>query len=160
MKSKILFVGDDAQLPPVKCSDSPALKKQYFLSQFKLDSELFQLDKVLRQTEGSLILENAERIRKSIFAKDISTFNISEDGETVRKVSGFHAVREAPAERDVGHSVIITVTNRDALTYNMAIRKERSAMQKCQSRKAMCCLFVEIPQQIDTSMATVNRTRS
>lgn len=125
VKSKILFVGDDAQLPPVKCPDSPALTKRYFLSEFKLDSELFQLDKVLRQTEGSLILENAENIRNSIFAKDVTSFNISEDGASVRKVNAIQAVKDTPEARDAGNSVIITVSNRDALLYNMAIRKER-----------------------------------
>lgn len=125
VKSKILFVGDDAQLPPVKCSDSPALRKEYFLSEFRLNSSFFKLDKVLRQTEGSLILENAENIRNSIFTRKFSTFNISEDGQSIRKVRPTQAVRDTSAERNTGNSVIITVSNKDALSYNMAIRRER-----------------------------------
>jgi hypothetical protein len=125
VKSKILFVGDDAQLPPVKCSESPALSKKYFLSEFKLNSSFFKLEKVLRQAEGSLILDNAERIRNSIFNKKFSAFNISEDGQSVRKVRPTQAVKDTPTERNTGNSVIITVSNKDALTYNLAIRRER-----------------------------------
>jgi len=125
IKSKILFVGDEAQLPPVKCSGSPALQKNYFLTEFKIDSDVFRLNKVLRQTEGSHILENAEKIRKSIISNEFGHFNITEDGNTVNKVGPIQAVEKALIEHDAGNSVIITVSNRDALSYNLAIRRRR-----------------------------------
>jgi hypothetical protein len=107
------------------CPDSPALQKNYFLTEFKLNSAFFKLDKVLRQSEGSLILDNAEEIRSNIFSMNFVSFNIQEDGVSVRKVNATQAVKENPVERDAGRSVIITVSNKDALTYNMAIRRQR-----------------------------------
>jgi hypothetical protein len=125
IRSKILFVGDEAQLPPIHCSDSPALLKSYFLTEFKIDSDVFRLNKVLRQTEGSLILENAEKIRNGITTNNFGIFHIKEDGNTVNKVGPFQAVENAVMEHDAGNSVIITVSNKDALSYNLAIRRRR-----------------------------------
>lgn len=134
-KVKILFVGDEAQLPPVKCSDSPALLKKYFLTEFKIDSDVFSLHKVHRQTEGSLILENAEKIRESITSNEFVDFNISEDGNTVKKVEPSQAVKNAIEEQDAGNSVIITLSNKNALSYNLEIRNGRFGAPKIPVQK-------------------------
>lgn len=125
IKSKILFVGDEAQLPPVKCSDSPALQKDYFLTEFKIVPEIFRLNTVMRQTEGSLILENAEKIRKSITSNKFGEFHITDDGNTVRKIVATQAIKDTLDGKNAGNSVIITVSNRDALSYNLAARRRR-----------------------------------
>lgn len=125
IKSKILFVGDEAQLPPVKCSDSPALLKKYFLTTFKINPDVFMLHKVLRQAEGSLILENAEKIRDSISSNKFGIFHIDDDGSTVSKIGPIQAVKNALNDQNTSDSVIITVRNIDALSYNQAIRRRR-----------------------------------
>lgn len=61
---KFVFVGDNYQLPPVKNIDSPALSPSYFKSQFGLPVESAFLDSVVRQAEGSDIVQAANTIRK------------------------------------------------------------------------------------------------
>jgi len=57
--AKIIFVGDPAQLPPVGESLSPALSKQYLGEVFGLECEEFELTEVMRQQQGSAVLDRA-----------------------------------------------------------------------------------------------------
>ena len=59
---KLLFVGDLAQLPPVGEDESPALSSQRLEAEFGLTVSTFQLETVMRQREGSAILERATEI--------------------------------------------------------------------------------------------------
>ncbi|MEG1555759.1 MAG: AAA family ATPase, partial [Bacteroidales bacterium] len=64
--NKLLFIGDDAQLPPVHADESPALMSDYLSSCFHLQSHGYQLTDVVRQTYNSGILYNANLLRKKI----------------------------------------------------------------------------------------------
>ena len=66
VKNKIIFIGDDYQLPPVgeKCSNG--LNKKFLIEKCKLKGTSMELKEVKRQEDGSYILENATGIRNSI----------------------------------------------------------------------------------------------
>ena len=62
---RILFVGDNAQLPPVGSNISPALSVDFF-TQLGYHVSGFQLTEVMRQTAQSGILHNATALRHRI----------------------------------------------------------------------------------------------
>lgn len=63
---KIIFIGDDAQLPPYSSNFSPALSAGYISDKFQLKVRESELTEVVRQSENSGILENATNLRNSI----------------------------------------------------------------------------------------------
>lgn len=124
-RMKLLFVGDNAQLPPVKSSDSPALSRAYFLKEFKLNAKEFQLAKVIRQAAGSLILKNAEAVRKSIDNEYFDNFYIKADDKTIYRTNPVKAVNVILDNADNENNILITTTNAVALSYNSAIRNKK-----------------------------------
>lgn len=70
--NKLLFIGDDAQLPPVFLDESPALQSDYLQSAFQLDISEFQLTDVVRQASDSGILHNATLLRNHIAEQEFS----------------------------------------------------------------------------------------
>ena len=122
-KTKILFIGDSFQLPPIGSTFSPALCKSHFLNQYKIDALTFQLSQVMRQAEDSLILTNARRLRNNISSTNFDSFNISYDDDEVRKSNAFSIVADYDKVQSDSH-VIITKSNKAATTYNNAIRSK------------------------------------
>ena len=121
---QIIFIGDDAQLPPVTDSFSAALSGDFF-RQKRISFKTASLTQVMRQGKGSLILENAMTLRDNIFKERKDRFNIS-----LRKSDGeFSDIAPATAiiecARDWENTIIITYSNADAAKYNAAIRKIR-----------------------------------
>jgi len=85
-RKKIIFIGDNAQLPPVGMSFSPALNKQYILENFGFRAEEFELTDVVRQEKDSGILKNTLPIRKSLENKVFNTINFDTSfHDTVRQ---------------------------------------------------------------------------
>ena len=62
---KIIFIGDDAQLPPVNMNSSPALDGKYLQENYNLVSSEYELTEVVRQKAESGILKNATQLRQS-----------------------------------------------------------------------------------------------
>ncbi|HHV6851003.1 TPA: hypothetical protein ACUMGU_001636, partial [Haemophilus influenzae] len=46
---KIIFIGDDAQLPPIGMDFSPALLSDYILNKFNIETEEYELTDIIRQ---------------------------------------------------------------------------------------------------------------
>ncbi|MCF7983067.1 MAG: AAA family ATPase [Thiohalocapsa sp.] len=122
--AKLVFVGDPAQLPPVGQRLSPALSADYLAKEFGFCCIGFELTEVHRQAAGSVILERASAIRKSIEAKRFNTFDLDPSGEALlaeqipesvgRVVEGYR--------QGGGASVLITYTNAKALELNRSVR--------------------------------------
>ena len=62
-RCKLVFVGDTAQLPPVKQELSPALNQNYLSLHFSAEVSEVELSEVLRQDALSGILHNATNLR-------------------------------------------------------------------------------------------------
>jgi len=124
---RILFIGDTAQLPPVKLEVSPALNPDNLSIGFHKDVTQIELDEVVRQAEGSGILMNATKIRELLQDGfyDSFKFKISGYTDVVRFLDG-HEIIEAlnDAYTNAGHeeSVIILRSNKRANSYNQQIR--------------------------------------
>ncbi|EGR3176994.1 AAA family ATPase [Vibrio parahaemolyticus] len=69
---KIIFIGDDAQLPPVGMRNSPALDANYLREKYALPLAESTLEEVVRQKAGSGVMDNALVLRHAL---DTDTFN-------------------------------------------------------------------------------------
>lgn len=124
--TKLLFVGDPAQLPPVGDNISPALSDEYLAHQFDLRVASFELRTVMRQAQGSAILARASEIRDAIVAKTFNRFSLTSRGDDIQNAN----VREAvdlveESQRARGPSVVVAHSNSIALEYNRTIRERR-----------------------------------
>ncbi|WP_109300085.1 ATP-dependent RecD-like DNA helicase [Aquimarina sp. AU474] len=124
---KILFIGDTAQLPPIKLEVSPALDFDNLEIGFNKDVVQIELDEVVRQAENSGVLMNATRLRELLNDGfyDTFQFEIGNYTDIVRFQDG-HEIMDALNESysSSGHeeSVIILRSNKRANLYNQQIR--------------------------------------
>jgi len=131
VNTKILFVGDYAQLPPIREENSPALNKEYLLNKFKLKfiPEHFELKTVMRQAKNSLILNNAEMIRAHIDEKDFSPLTIKIDSKQVLKTTPTRA-QDRALDNQLESSIMVTRSNKTAYHYNQSFRSRRFEKEK------------------------------
>lgn len=120
---QLLLLGDDAQLPPVGSSISPALDAQY-MAGYGLDITTYTLTQVARQACDSGILKNATRLREQLttgVAADVPW----EWTDDFRQVDGTTFLEELErAYREVGaeETIILTRSNRRTNLYNQGVR--------------------------------------
>lgn len=80
---KIIFIGDDAQLPPVNMPFSPALDSNYLKENCNLISKEFELTEVVRQKADSGILHNATRLRQALQANTFHQLSIENNFQDI-----------------------------------------------------------------------------
>ncbi|WGK64346.1 ATP-dependent DNA helicase [Croceiramulus getboli] len=124
---KLLLVGDDAQLPPVKLDKSPALDPDLLRLHYHKEVQQIQLDEVMRQAEKSGILANATRIREYLNEELYADFkfNLTGYGDIVRLIEGneiMEAISDSYAEHGNEDTAIIVRSNKRANLYNQNIR--------------------------------------
>lgn len=121
---KIVFVGDYAQLPPVGMNFSPALDKDYVEQTFDCQVTEIILREVMRHTSGSMMLSNANKIRDCIEAKTFIEFCLQKGEDALAEdrdlLLPYYALSETKPDR---RSAIIAYSNRQALQYNLAVRR-------------------------------------
>jgi len=126
-RCKLMFVGDIAQLPPVKLAISPALDESVLELNYDKRVILSELSEVVRQTQQSGILVNATQIRTQIEQELYGDFRFQLSGfkDIVRLIEG-NEIQEAIEEayRDVGKedTTFIVRSNKRANLYNESIR--------------------------------------
>lgn len=123
-RCRIIFVGDDAQLPPVGHDRSPALDPAY-MGVFG-NITYGTLDEVMRHNEDSGILFNATMVRCMIeagiyepplFRMDFPDFRAVEGGEFLELVENCYS----KYGRD--ETIVITRSNKRANRFNEGIRR-------------------------------------
>ena len=82
---KIIFIGDNAQLPPVNMNFSPALDSNYLIKNYNLISNEFELTEVVRQKADSGILHNATKLRQSLKVNTFNRLDIETDFTDINK---------------------------------------------------------------------------
>ena len=122
---KIIFVGDPMQLPPVGDNVSNALDEKYFES-IGLKVMVSELTDVVRQGAGSAILSNAMKVRALIESQQKNNLVFDRRENEVIDMEGYkmpeHLLSLYP-KPEIGQSVIITFSNRQARDYNYAVRE-------------------------------------
>lgn len=123
---RLILVGDDAQLPPVGESDSPALNELQMRRDFSLTVATIRLTDVVRQEMDSGILFNAHQLRLQIDAKQTTWPQIQLKGfEDIKRIAGpelQESIEEAFDRHGEDHVAIITRSNKNAQAFNQQIR--------------------------------------
>ena len=122
---KIIFVGDPMQLPPVGDNVSNALDEKYFEG-IGIKSMVAELTDVVRQGAGSAILSNAMKVRTLIESHQRNNLVFDRNEDEVIDIEGYNMPSQLLAlypKPEIGQSVIITFSNRQARDYNYAVRE-------------------------------------
>ncbi|MDG1403452.1 ATP-dependent RecD-like DNA helicase [Polaribacter sp.] len=122
---KLIFIGDTAQLPPVKLNVSPALEADILTYDYdKIVTEI-ELDEVMRQHENSGILANATQLRLQL-QNEGNKFQFDIDfPDIIRLIDGydFEDALVMAYDRDgVEDTAFIVRSNKRANQYNQQIR--------------------------------------
>ena len=123
---RMILMGDEAQLPPVMQTESPALNPDV-LRGYNLDVSTVVMTQVVRQQEDSGILLNATRLREALRNNMVEIFpKLKLDGfQDFRRVSGEDLIEEigsAYGRWGMEETMIITRSNKRAVIYNNGIR--------------------------------------
>ena len=121
VNNKIIFLGDDYQLPPIGEKQSYALDKDFLEQTFNLKGSDYYLTEVKRQADGSYILENATEIRKAIDDKKIQAPIKGVQNKNIYEAVKKY-VNETNATGDV-NSVAIGVSHKANKLFNDLVRE-------------------------------------
>ena len=135
-KKKVIFIGDDAQLAPVRMNHSPALVKEYFVSIYGPDFPIqeFQLTEVVRQKASSLILKNALRIREDLAQDLFNKLTIEQDDSEVisLQTNQFLNAYMMNCDNKIDEDSIVIASKNDMVcTYNKMIRESLFPEEDC-----------------------------
>ena len=124
--NKLLFIGDDAQLPPVMEEESPAMNVQYLKQSFHLEIDDYQLRDVVRQSKDSGILYNAtilrEKINQNNFTLPLFSKKTFSDFININSNDLEDELNTLYAQYNPDDIVIITRSNKRAYIFNNEIR--------------------------------------
>lgn len=122
---KIIFIGDPMQLPPVGDNVSNALDESFF-KENGIKVMVAELTDVVRQNEGSAILGNAMKVRTLLESAQRNNLVFDRQENEVIDIEGYNMSKQLLdlyPKPEIGQSVIITYSNRQARDYNYAIRE-------------------------------------
>ncbi|MGY6647336.1 ATP-dependent DNA helicase [Wenyingzhuangia sp. IMCC45574] len=126
MNCKLIFIGDTAQLPPVKSELSPALSDETLAINYDKNPYLLELDEVTRQHKNSGILNNATVLRNHLDEDFYLDFQFNLDfPDIIRLQDGYdieEAIVNAYDRAGVEDTAFIVRSNKRANQYNQQIR--------------------------------------
>ncbi|NRS87789.1 hypothetical protein HNQ02_000696 [Flavobacterium sp. 7E] len=123
LNSKIIFVGDPCQLPPVGDNSSKAFEPNYLQTKFSITSEGTEMKEVKRQGGDSGILKAAAKMRKSISAGFFNDFNLQSNGKDIFNPSYNNFIDTW--QKASSPKIIIAYKNKTCLDFNLQIRALR-----------------------------------
>jgi len=125
---KLIFIGDTAQLPPVKLEMSPALQADTLELQYDKNVVEIELDEVMRQHQDSGILANATQLRLLFDEYAIGDFKFRLNfPDVIRLTDGYDiedAIVSAYDSNGVEDTAFVVRSNKRANQYNQQIRSK------------------------------------
>ena len=119
--NKIIFIGDEYQLHPVKENYSAALCSKNLSNTFKLKCDSFELEKVERHAENGDILTLATLLRDEMKKNMASNINLDIKKEGYSRIALSRYLESFDAQ-NLSKSIAICSSNRDVAYWNNAIR--------------------------------------
>jgi len=123
---KIIFIGDNAQLPPVGMNFSPALSEEYLWKNYQLRVGSYELTQVVRQDAGSGVLENAFMMRNALKENTFNKLDFNMDFFDILHVDHSDLLNQylvSCNNKINGESIIIAYSNASVSEYNKRIRQ-------------------------------------
>lgn len=123
---KVIFIGDDAQLPPVGMNFSPALDQTYLSREHNIKSTLFELTEVVRQKSDSGVMLNSINLRKSLKSGVFNQLSIDTSYPDIINVSHqdlLDVYLESCNRKINAESIVLAHSNSDVAAYNRKIRQ-------------------------------------
>lgn len=123
--NKLVLIGDEAQLPPVGTSQSPALNAEHLSGRYLAEIHEHCLVEVVRQEQGSGILTNATSLRELLNVEKPSIQLITKGFNDIYRMTGEKledGIRYAYDKFGAENTIIITRSNKTAVQYNRYIR--------------------------------------
>jgi hypothetical protein len=121
--SKIIFIGDPAQLPPIGMNFSPALDPNYLNENYKVCVSQAEMKKVKRQDANNGILLAATKIRQCLTSGYFNNFDLRGNNRDIYNPEYQDYLDTYKAQDD--KKIIICYKNKTALDLNQAIRKDK-----------------------------------
>jgi exodeoxyribonuclease-5 len=122
---KLIFIGDTAQLPPVKLDVSPALEADRLTYDYHKSVTEIELDEVMRQHENSGILANATSLRL-LMQNEGTNFQFDIDFPDIKRLDDGYDIEDALVTAydsdGVEDTAFIVRSNKRANEYNQQIR--------------------------------------
>jgi tRNA A37 threonylcarbamoyladenosine biosynthesis protein TsaE len=121
--TKLIFVGDPCQLPPVNDSSSKALNIDYLQSTFALGIEEVEMKEVYRQGDTSGIAKRAMNIRRSISSGYFNDFDLRENDQDIFNPNHSKFLNDYEDVKET--KIIIAYKNKTCLDLNQDIRERK-----------------------------------
>lgn len=121
--SKIIFIGDPAQLPPIGMNFSPALDPQYLRESYKVSVSQAEMKEVKRQEANNGILISATKIRQCLTSGYFNDFDLRENNRDIFNPAYQDYLETFKTIQDP--KIIICYKNKTALDLNQAIRRDK-----------------------------------
>jgi hypothetical protein len=121
--SKIIFIGDPAQLPPIGMNFSPALDSTYLNETYKISVSQVEMKDVKRQDANNGILISATKIRQCLTSGYFNDFDLRENNRDIFNPAYQYYLETYKAQQD--QKIIICYKNKTALDLNRAIRRDK-----------------------------------
>jgi len=123
---KVIFIGDDAQLPPVGMKFSPALDQDYLKKTYNNSSLTFELREVVRQKTDSGVISNSIKLRESLNNRVFNQLTLDFTYPDIEEVSYQNLIDRYLTSCDGeinGEAIILAHSNADVAAYNRRIRE-------------------------------------
>lgn len=121
--SKIIFIGDPAQLPPIGMTFSPALDENYLNDTYKVSVIHTEMKEVKRQDANNGILISATKIRQCLTSGYFNDFDLRENNRDIFNPAYQNYLDLYNSQQE--QKIIICYQNKTALDLNLAIRKDK-----------------------------------
>ncbi|MBD8489741.1 AAA family ATPase [Echinicola sp. CAU 1574] len=121
--SKIIFIGDPAQLPPIGMNFSPALDQNYLSETYKISVSQAEMKEVKRQDANNGILISATKIMQCLTSGYFNDFDLRENGGDIFNPPYQDYLETYKAQKE--QKIIICWKNKTALDLNRAIRRDK-----------------------------------
>ena len=121
--SKIIFIGDSAQLPPIGMNFSPALDLKHLKEAYGVDGSMVEMKEVKRQDANNGILKSASKIRQCLTSGFFNDFDLRENKLDLFNPA-YHEYLDV-YNSQISDKIIICYKNKTALDLNKQIRENK-----------------------------------